>query len=84
MDTFILPWCEAAYANKNYDAEEILDAIQKEIKRLDVIKLSSRKGNANKTRLPSVASSEVKCAAKGCKYPFFFNFFNFEKFLFFL
>ena len=38
VDTFLLPWCEDAYAKKNYDEEEILEAIRCEMKILDVIK----------------------------------------------
>ena len=31
VDTFLLPWCEEAYANRKYNEEEILDAIRNEI-----------------------------------------------------
>ena len=46
----------------------MIDAIQDEIKRLDTLKLEAKKGIFARGRLASVASSEVKCIAKGCKY----------------
>ena len=68
VDTFILPWCETAYANKPYNENEIIDALHEEIKRLDLIKLSTKKHGGTRTRLPSVSTSESRCVAKGCKY----------------
>ena len=37
VDTFLLPWCEAAYANKKYDEKAMLEAIKIEIVRLDTL-----------------------------------------------
>jgi hypothetical protein len=68
VDLFFLPWCVNAFANKKYNEKEIIDAIENEIKRLDKLKLETRKGASKKVRLASVASSDIKCVAKGCKY----------------
>ena len=68
VDHFLLPWCQAAYSNKTYNEEALLDAIHTEIKRLDLLKLEAKKAAGSRNKLPSVASSEVKCVARGCKY----------------
>ena len=68
VDNFFLPWCEDAYAKKNYSEKDIMDAINDEIKRLDTVKADAKKGRSVRGRLASVATSEVKCVAKGCKY----------------
>ena len=68
VDNFFLPWCEDAYAKRNYDEKQIMEALRVEAKRLDMLKLETKRGNNIRGRLPSVASSEVKCLAKGCKY----------------
>ena len=67
-DTYFLPWCEKAFEKKNYDEKEILDAIRNEIKRLDLTKVVSRKGNLTRNRVASLPNSESKCVARGCKY----------------
>ena len=67
VDTFFLPWCETEYTKKTYDENELLDAIRNEIKRLDMLKLEAKKLNS-RGRLASVASNEVRCVKKGCKY----------------
>ena len=65
VDLYFLPWCEDAYANKNYDENLIMEAMRSEVRRLDTIKLDSKKSRG---RLASIASSDARCVAKGCKY----------------
>ena len=67
-DTYFLPWCEAAYSSKTYDEKALMDAIRHEIKRLDLTKVVTRKGNVTRGRLASLPSPETKCVARGCKY----------------
>ena len=68
VDTFFLPWCEEAYAKKTYNENDMIDAINEEIRRLDMLKSEAKKVKTSRGRLASVASSDVKCVAKGCKY----------------
>ena len=67
VDTYFLPWCEEAYAKKNYDEKQLLEDIKEEIKRLDMIKLEAKKAR-KEGRLTSISSAEVRCVAKVCKY----------------
>ena len=67
VDNFFLPWCQEAYAKKNYDEKGLLDAIRAEMKRLDMIKIEAKKAR-KEGRLTSVASTDIRCVAKVCKY----------------
>ena len=58
VDKFILPWFESAYKKKEYNEKDIIEALHKEIKRLDLLKV---KKSSAKSRVHSVASSEIKC-----------------------
>ena len=70
VDTFLLPWCGTAFANKTYKEDEMIDAINNEIVRLDLLKVNNRKVNGLRGRLASTPSpsAEVKCMARTCKY----------------
>ena len=70
VDTFLLPWCEEAYSKKNYDEKKMIEDIEKEVKKLDMQKVKTKKGNTGRGRFSSVATatSEVKCVARVCKY----------------
>ena len=69
VDTFLLPWCEEAQANKKYDEEGLLEAIRNEIVRLDLLKVDTKRASGSRGRLASVvSSSEAKCAARTCKF----------------
>ena len=68
VDSFLLPWCERAYLKKDYDEQNLLDIINAEIKRLDLLKLEASKVKS-RCRSASVSSTEIKCINKGCKYP---------------
>ena len=67
VDEFFLPWCRNAHLKQGYDSNALIEAINTEIKRLDMLKLGNKK-NRSKSRHASIASSEVKCVAKGCRY----------------
>ena len=67
-DTFILPWCELAYANKAYDENAMMEAIRNEIVRLDSLKIDSKKGSHHRGRLSSTPNQDVKCVYRTCKY----------------
>ena len=68
VDTFFLPWCEKAYANKTYDEKEIIDAINIEIKRLELIKLAKKAGTGRGRLSSALSTSEIRCVARECKY----------------
>ena len=68
VDTYLLPWCEVAFANKKYDEKEMVDALKNEIVRLDLLKVDTRKGNMSRGRLTSVPSIKLNCVARTCKY----------------
>ena len=68
-DNFLLPWCHTAYEKRAYNEKELLEAIHNEIKRLDTLKLEAKKAAGSRQKLHSVSSSDIKCVAKGCKYP---------------
>ena len=68
VDNFFLPWCEEARKTNTYDENKMMDSIRSEIKKLDAQKLESKKIRNIRGRLLSVASSDVRCVAKGCKY----------------
>ena len=68
VDTFFLPWCEDAYSKKNYNEKALMEAVKNEVKRLDMMKMEAKKGNQTKTRLASIATTEARCVASGCKY----------------
>ena len=71
VDTFFLPWCETAYQKKEFDETALLEAINAEIRRLDLKKVDSKKSDRSRSRnrLASIASSEAKCVSRSCKYP---------------
>ena len=69
VDTYVIPWCEHAYANKTYKETDFIEAIQKEIKKLDLQKLEKGKSHKPRNKLHSISSSsEVKCMARGCRF----------------
>ena len=45
VDTYLLPWCEQAYLKRDYDEKSLMEAINNEIKRLDMLKLEASKAN---------------------------------------
>ena len=60
VDTFLLPLCETAYANKKYDEKAIMNAIRNEMARLELLKVESKKGNPSRARMSSAPSVEAK------------------------
>ena len=60
VDTFLLPWCGLAFANKKYNEIDLIDAINNEIVRLDLLKVSTRKGNGLRARLASTPSPSAE------------------------
>ena len=68
VDTFLLPWCEEAFANKKYNEVELIEAIKNEIIRLDLLKVDSKKANSTRSRISSTPATEAKCVSRTCKF----------------
>ena len=68
VDTFLLPWFEAAVKNKKYDEIELIEALKAEVIRMDLLKVDTRKVSNSRTRLASAPAPNVKCAARTCKF----------------
>ena len=69
VETFMLPWCEQVIKNGKYNeniGKLFANAIREEIKRLDHLKLDSKKTNKN-----AAGNSEIcnaKCVARACSF----------------
>ena len=68
VDSYFLPWCQSSSLKKEYDSAALIEAINDEIRGLDVLKLGNKRSKS-RSRAGSLASSEAKkCVAKGCRY----------------
>ena len=68
METFVIPLCDEVSANKRYDEKGYVAQIENEIKRLDLLKLNSRKTNGRKGSTLPIDIANNKCVAKNCSY----------------
>ena len=68
VDSFFLPWCQNSCLKKRYDSDALIEAINNEIKRLDLLKVGNRKGRGRSRTSSTIASNEAKCVARICKY----------------
>ena len=65
LETFFLPWPEKAVERNNYNGKQLVEDLQNEIKRLDLLKVDRKKVGA---RNNSISSENTKCVSKNCIY----------------